>query len=927
MATNFSCPLLKSAPVFLACIVLVGILMSPGTIRAQQLGQITGRVSDAESKEYLPGANVMLKGTRFGAATDRNGFYRILNIPPATYELVVSYIGYQSVSVQDVQVKPNSIITQDLALKPGLVRGNEVIVWGTMAKGQARAQNQQLNALTIKSIVASDQMGHFPDANASEAIQRLPGVAIQRDMGEGRYVQIRGASAGMTTVTFNGEQIPGPEAGTRQVEIDMVPVDILESIEISKAITPDMDAEAVGGSVDLVTKKASQVTELSAEAAGGYAQIRSKYAGSGSLTFGTRFLDNALGLLVSGSWSRRDFGTDDAEPIWDLKGTGLADDVLSEIDVRYYRLYRIRQGATASLDYRLGENSTLFASGAYSELIDHEFRERIRNQAVDKRLTWQHKNRQEEEQVISLSAGGKHDLASGMKLDYRISLNTSHENTPFDNEIMFRKSNVNYSPDISNPDNILARPDTVEGTTKNPYNLYRMEPAVCLVEAKDIVGTLNITLPFAFGGEMASDVKFGGKFRTRDKSQANTENRWVLKSGQKIIMGKDLGVAFSPEGFSFPDYKFPSSITADGDVLDFVNRYGPKGLNLIEGAFTYPDVVGKTEFRKELEVNDYTIKEQTIAGYAMAEININPVLMVLPGVRYEYSTVTTDAWDWNPTTKVLTPKHGEKSYGYLFPMAHVRYRFGPRSNIRAAVTTTLARPNFYDMIPRRTDDGVTVNIGNPDLVPTRSLNLDLIFEHYDEMIGVMSGSVFYKSLTDPIYPFNDLYPGFTGGITQPRNGKSATVSGVEVALQKQLTFLPPPLDGLGFYGNYTYATSNTTMPDGREGRLPGQANHIFNIAVSFEKWGFSGQVSANYSGDFVTEFGSGAIARENDTYQDTHLQIDATASFRLTTQFTVFAEVNNITDEPYKAFRGTTERPIQKEYYQTWGRVGLRFKL
>lgn len=927
MATTFLCPLRRRAHLVLTSLVLIGLLTLPSTTSAQEYGQITGRVSDAETKEYLPGANVILKGTRFGAATDRNGFYRISNVPPATYELVVSYIGYQSITVQEVQVKPNLTVTQDLALKPGLVRGDEVIVWGVMAKGQARAQNQQLNALTIKSIVASDQMGRFADANASEAIQRLPGVAIQRDQGEGRYIQIRGASAGMTTVTFNGEQIPGPEASVRQVEIDMVPVDILESIEVSKAITPDMDAEAVGGSVDLVTKKASEITELNAEAAGGYAQIRGNYGGSGSLTFGSRFLDKALGLLASGSWSRRDFGSDGAEPVYDLYGPGLADDKLNEIDVRYYRLFRIRQGATASLDYRLGRNSTLFLSGAYSELIDHEFRQRIRNQVADKRLTWQHKNRREEEQVISLSAGGNHELSSGMKLDYRLSLNTSHENTPFDNEIMFRKSNVNYSPDISNPDKILANPDTVEGTSRNPYTLYRMEPAVNLVEAKDIVGSFNITLPLALGGEMGSGLKFGGKFRTRDKSQENTENRWVAKSGVSIIMGRDLAVPFSPEGYSFPYHKFPSMITSDGDVIDFVSRYGPSGLNLIQGAFTYPDVVGRSEFRRELEVNDYNVKEQTIAAYAMAEININPVLMVLPGVRYEHSTVNTDAFEWNPTTRVLTPKSSEKSYGYFFPMVHARYRFGPRSNIRAAVTTAMARPNFNDMIPRRTDDGVTVQIGNPDLVPTRSLNLDLIFEHYDEMIGVMSGSVFYKSLTDPIYPFNDPYPGFSGGITQPRNGKAATVSGVEVALQKQLTFLPPPFDGLGFYGNYTYATSNTTMPDGREGRLPGQANHIFNIAVSFEKWGFSGQVSANYSGDFVTEFGAGAIARENDVYQDTHLQIDATASFRLTTQFTVFAEVNNITDEPYRAFRGTSARPIQTEYYQAWGRVGLRFKL
>jgi TonB-dependent receptor len=874
-----------------------------------QYGRIAGQVVEAETNQALPGANIVLLGTTWGAAADSKGRFHLSRVPAGTYTLQVRILGYQS-DTATVQVQDDRITTRNFSLRSQALPFQEMVVWGMRAKGQAQALNRQLNASNIINIVATDQMGKFPDATAPDAIQRLPGVAVTRDQGEARYLQIRGGAPQMTAVLFNGESVPSPEGDVRQIALDAVPVDVLESIEVSKAILPDMEADAIGGMVNLITKRAPDALLFTVEGASGYAQIREEVGGNGAVTFGRRIANGKFGFLLNGSYYRRDFGSDDLEPVYNLNGAGLADDALNELQVRHYTLRRNRLGGTLNLDYRPNSNSTLYLNGIYSELQDDERRLRLRHRVSNRRLEFVHKTRLEELTTMNFTAGGDHLFSKGLRLDYHLTFARSGENTPRDDEIFFRQGSVTFSPNISDPDNIQANP--APGTIGGTYRFNSIEPATSITENTDYVGALNLTVPFNFGRRSSGSLKFGGKYRHKFKDQDVVENAYALASGAaNIILGQGIGQPFSNEGYNPGNYPFPPFVTTDDEVTGFLNRYR---ASLNGGAVI------------EQDVNDYEVTENTIAAYAMTELNFTPTFALLPGIRFERTNVDANGFAFDPDTEVLSPSKNEKSYNKFFPMLHARYRLTERTNLRAAITRALVRPNFYDLVPYRIRDGEDFSLGNTALDPTTSWNFDVIFEHYDRLIGVMSVGAFYKRLSDPIFIFttrNNL----GGGTSQPQNGESGTIRGIEVALQQQLKFLPGFLNGLGVYGNYTFTDSDAKLPSGDEGRFPGQAQHVVNTALSYEKGGFSGQISLNFIDDFVDEFGGNVGDRAEDVFIDNRTQLDFSVSYRFSALMSVFAEVNNLTNQPFRLYQGTPARPLQAEYYERWGRMGLRLNL
>ena len=213
-------------------------------------GVIAGRVID-EQNLSLPGATVAIKGTTNGAISDENGFYRIINLHEGQYELVVSYIGFEDQSKQ-VKVKANTSTTVDFQLEAG-IELNEVIVNGSL-QGQSKALNQQKNSIHVTNIISSDQLGRFPDANIGDALKRIPGINVQYDQGEARFGHIRGTAPEYNSVTIDGDRIPSAEAEIRAIQLDLIPSDMIQTLEVNKVITADMDADAIGGSVNLVTR-------------------------------------------------------------------------------------------------------------------------------------------------------------------------------------------------------------------------------------------------------------------------------------------------------------------------------------------------------------------------------------------------------------------------------------------------------------------------------------------------------------------------------------------------------------------------------------------------------------------------------------------------------------------------------------------------
>jgi TonB-dependent receptor len=867
-----------------------------------QTGQITGQATQAETGTPLAGAEVHVLGTSVFATTSANGRYLIPRAPVGRQTLELRYLGRETVT-EEVTVEEGEVSVVDFSVDVSPVAIEGIDVLGVRAMTQARALSEQKNASNIVNVVASDQIGRFPDASAPEALQRIPGITVERDQGEGRYINIRGSASDFTNVNLNGATVPSPEGDERRVALDAVPVDILESIEVAKALTPDMDAQGIGGAVNLETKKAPEQRVASLDLGAGYAPIREKPAYEGVLTLGQRFgEDSQFGALFLGSYSLRDFGSDDVEPEWDFEDPGLADDVLTEFQTRHYSLTRKRIGGTASLDYRFSSTSQIQFTGTYTEHEDTEERRRLIHAIEDEELEFNHKNRRETLQIGSGALDGEHLLSNGVQLGWGVSYSYAAEDTPFDNEVVFIQEGVGFSPDISDPERVLPNP--VGGAYSGPFGFDELESGSSKTTDTDRTLHFDLGIPYSFGEEASGDLQFGVLYRDKSKEQEVTEDAYELASGD-LILGQGIGKPFDFSDFEpGSEYGFVPFSTTGGEVRNFARDQS--GL--------------ESERDLESDSEDFDLTERVFGGYVMTELNLTSDFMIMPGARYEYTDAEADGFDWDSETESLTPTSSEKDYGNIFPHLHLRYRLTEQTNVRAAFSSAIARPNYFSMIPYRLRDDEDLEIGNPDLDPTTSNNLDLLVEHYDARIGVLSAGAFYKAINDPIFTFIDDNT-FGGETEQPRNGESADLFGFELSVQQQLNFLPGALGGLGLYANYTFTDSEGTLADGRTANLAGQADHAFNAALSYERAGFSGQLSFNFRDSYVDAYGE---EEAEDEYVGSRHQLDFSASYDLNSTGAVYVELLNLTNQPFVLYQGAEERERQREYYRPWGTIGVR---
>jgi TonB-dependent receptor len=880
--------------------LVLALLAAP--VRAEDnSGSIAGRVVDAATGEGLPGARVHVNDTAFETATERDGSYRLPGLPAGTHRVVVNYLGYGETS-QDVSVAAGE--TVPLPFRLTLTFSESVEVRGSALDAQARALNQQRTAANITNVVSADQIGRFPDPNAAEATQRIPGISIQRDQGEGRYVLIRGTEARLNSVTINGERVPSPEGEVRQVALDVIPADLLEAIEVSKALTPDMDADAIGGSVNLVTKSAPEERRVQLTLGGGYNKTASSWDQlTGGFTLGQRFAEGKLGVLVSGSANRSERGSENFEVEYD-------DGELDTLENRRYDFSRKRYGTNASLDYRPGSNTQFGLNGIFNYYDDTESRRRLTNGVGDGELSRQLRSRQETQKIANVAFTGRHFLNS-TEVDFRLGWSRASEKNPDSRYSLFLQEDVEFEPNVSegsiDPDNIRANPQNED---YGAYLLDELLQEVNFVREQDLVAGLNVQHFLPSSGAFSGWLKGGFKYRDKSKTRDNNETEFDI--GDDVLLtdidttdiGTILDGRYSMGPFQQPGYAAQASVGLDA------------------------------ESNPELDAEDYDAGESTLAGYGMANLQFGQRLQLVGGLRYEHTSLdnTGYAVDFDDEGEYVATRavEGTFDYGQFLPMFHVRYALDARSNLRLAATRTLARANFYDLVPyvviNREDE--EISRGNPDLQPTTAWNFDVLAERYFESVGVVSAGFFYKELKNYIYVFNteQEFDGDEFDVVQPQNGDSATIKGFEVALQNQLKFLPSPLDGLGIYANYTYTDSEAVFPgrSGTKATLPGQSKHVGNVALSYEKGGFQGRAALNFHGKYIDEVAEQA---SEDRYYDNHTQLDVTASQAITRKVRVFVELLNLTNEPLRYYRGVPDRPDQEEYYRWWAVFGFKINL
>jgi TonB-dependent receptor len=235
-------------------------------------------------------------------------------------------------------------------------------------------------------------------------------------------------------------------------------------------------------------------------------------------------------------------------------------------------------------------------------------------------------------------------------------------------------------------------------------------------------------------------------------------------------------------------------------------------------------------------------------------------------------------------------------------------------------------------------------LGNPSLKPASSTNVDFLFERYLKNVGIISGGVFMKTIKNfnfdrsfteerEVFVRNDVTGTFdpikeTFTINQAQNGETASIFGFELNLQSNLTFLPGVLKGIGVYANYTYTNSKASTFDRKEVRLPGQAMHTGNFALSFDYKKLSVKGSFNYNGGLIRTLGPSGVGENTgdfDTWRDDRYQLDLSASYAITKKIRAYAEFINVTNRPDVEYFGNRNRVSNLEYFDWWNRFGVSY--
>lgn len=922
-----------------------------------------------EQNLNLPGASVTLSPGNRSGISNKDGEIVLPAIGAGTYTLAITYIGYEPVSKEVTVSAGTTDITE--VLKAGVTVDKEVIVLGDRLKGQAKALNQQKNSDNITNIVSADQIGRFPDANIGDAVKRVPGITMQNDQGEARNIIVRGMGPEFNAVLLNGERIPSAEGDNRRVQMDLVPADMVQTVEVSKTLTADMDADAIGASVNLVTRSAPNGLRLSGTLAGGYNTIRDGFIGTAGLMIGARTKDQRIGFIINGALNKNTYGSDNVEAVWSKDANGKL--FVSDHDQRVYNITRIRRNLSLAIDFKINPLNTITLEGNYNWRDDKENRFRLRHRfrgdvddlqpgdliyGTDGNITGYTKGevlrqtkggintgrndgaRLEDQRVRTAALKGDH-LWGRLRTHWSVQYAKASEKRPHERYISLGRRNITISQNISDPE----LPLLTDNTTLNNYTrLNELTNQFQDQFEQDLNAKLKFELPVTLVKNQQGSLYFGGRLRTKTKERSNSF------------------FSYEPVGANADRYDNISLLP----LVDKTSSSFIPGSQFVAGQFVDPRFLGGLNFKDpalfeetdepaEYLAGNYKAKERITAGYVGLKQDLTEKFSVNLGLRVENTNIdyTGNIVEDDEDLKGIASL--DNNYTDVLPNINLKYKLTNDVILKAAFTKSIARPKYYDLVPyfniRPSDQEMSV--GNPSLLPVRSTNFDVMAEKYFKTVGILSGGLFYKKVKNFFYTYidnqftqgefaatfpgidNPVQPGDNWDFSQRRNGTGADVWGAEVAFQRQLDFLPGIWKGLGVYLNYTYTHSATEgiYLDGEKIRsdvkLPGAAPHIFNASLSFENKKLVVRLSGNFTSSYVDDSDDAGYTADafTDRYYDKQFFLDANASYAITSKLRLFAEANNLTNQPLRYYQGMKDRTAQLEYYGPKFNLGIKFDL
>ncbi|MET0518872.1 MAG: TonB-dependent receptor, partial [Burkholderiaceae bacterium] len=729
---------------------------------------------------------------------------------------------------------------------------------------------------------------------------------------------VRGLGPDMNTITINGSLVPSPEASRRGVSMDVLPSGLIRSLEVIKSLTPDMDANSLGGTVDVKTLSAFDLPTslLTLGGALGRDQLSGQTSPSASALGATRLLDGKLGIAAALNLEKRKFGSEDVETDGTWSG-----DKLAGVELRHYRPVRERNAFAANIDYKPAAGSSFYLRGILSRFSDDEVRDRLtisnitggavaEGAAATVRAERRLRDRKYTRGIGSLVLGTEQEWQDWL-VQANIGLGRSTERTPEQiNDARFRQNNVAGVSFTDTQVPLLTGPAALYDASKYTLN------AIALQKRRSDDDEHNARLDISHATTLAGmkmDLKFGGKLSRRDKK--NDTDQWSYSSataGNPAYWG-----AGSTSLSAFVNGELDFSLGRIGAAID------PAAIRARLAALPRdPALVARAS-----ALSDYDIHEDIDAGYLQTSLDLSTRWTVLAGLRYERTRFSANGFSGS-VANVITPTQFNDAYGNWLPGLHTRYRLDRDTSLRAAWTQSVVRANFDQLSPAVDLASATeATIGNPQLRPMRSHNLDLGIEQMLPHDGAASAYLFTKDIKDFTYRTNVAgtadWVGYTS-VTGYDNGPKARVSGLELSYTQSLRMLPGMLSGLlvGANASFTHSSADIgrydTAAAGRLSRsiqLPGQSDTSFNLMLGYEAGALSTRLALNQKSKYLLDLGSDILDPTQDRIVARQRQIDFSLVYKISKAVQLSFEGINLNNEHYYTYLGSPARNVQYEQY------------
>ena len=899
---------------------------------------LTGTVTDATGEAGLQGALVTIEEPGRTTSADRFGTYRFANIPAGDYTLSVSYVGADTVT-DSVTVSGDTDFSIRLG---GDVRYlDNILVVGSSA-AQAGAINQQRASDALISVIDSDGLGNFPDTTVADSLARVAGLSIENDQGEGRYVSIRGINTDLISATINGVRTPSPE-DRRGVLLDGVPSDLLDGIEVQKSLTPDVDADTIGGVINLKTISAFDRDGqfVRAKVEGSYNEIAEELSPKATLTYSNVFGDK-LGIAASVNFQSLAIEAHNNEVgEWEFDDDLGAYYPNDDYEMRWYDLTRERLGLVFNVDYRATENTELYLRTLFNQYKDDEVRNKFEFRdlaeegvSVDgnnynfnfAEVDAEVRQREEERKIQTYALGGQ-TIAGAWTVDYEVSYAYAEEDDSNNHDVAFRSDDMDGDAIIVWDNSTPEKPRLTGAGVDFVY-----DPSTYEMDAFEQEFTVNEDTEWAYKLDLENESSIGSTpvtwkmgVKVRDREKVRDQNLLIWERDDVLMS----------------DYITDNSRISGWRMNNPMFQWPSAGLtNALRGTFT-DDELDEDGTNFDSLSEDYTIEEMILAGYGMGTFQFDN-LTVVAGVRVEATDVTATGnifFEGDDPENVEIRKY-EDDYTHVLPSVNLKYNFSENLIGRAAYYASIVRPAFGEMRPTiaLNDDRDEAELGNPALDPYEADNFDLSIEYYPTKLSVLSAGVFYKEISNPIFGANydiddvpgsvdlSLLPDTVEEVFTYVNGENATVKGIELNYVQQLDFIGDFWEGFLVSANVTIAESEASVPDEEDPLLTRdvpmlkQNDLIWNASIGYDRGPWDLRISANFRDDYLDELFGANI----DRYTSDHLSVEASAKYDVNDNLQVFVEGKNLTDEPEYYYFGSENRLSQYDEYGARYVIGAR---